>query len=485
MSQLALSLEPDRALDESRHYHDPERPGFFSVFVLDSLGKPLQRSYRLEELDARICEYRDRSDDVYLSQNEFFKPNRLAVHLWRLTCLYVDVDTYKVPRLARYGPERLRDLALHACEEAEIPAPSLVVFSGAGLQLKWILDAPAPSRAAPRWQAMQDELCRRLASLGADMAARDVSRVLRLVGSVHSGTGERVRVVHEGKLVAKGATMLATGIIGYAFEELADQLLPVTRASLEAQREASYEAKEARLTALKSAEKARKKAARGRLQAIEGGLSAKPKRAGATPLIASQLAWDRLHDIRKLARLRTSVAVEDGYRSISMFLAACCLADARLVRDILPELEALGAELAPLWSQSRIHSCASAVVARAKAAEEGKTIPFKFPGSDAVRQVDPRYRMTNATMVKMLVITEDEQRRMRTLIGPAEIRRRDLARKERKRREAGAPTRAAYCDRAAERKVQARALRTTGYSIAEISAQLQVSESLVRKALKA
>ena len=52
---------------------------------------------------------------------------------------------------------------------------------------------PTPSQALPVWQAVQDELIRKLAPFGADAGARDCARVLRLVGSVNGKNSQVVR----------------------------------------------------------------------------------------------------------------------------------------------------------------------------------------------------------------------------------------------------------------------------------------------------
>ena len=46
-----------------------------------------------------------------------------------------------------------------------IPPASLVVHSGRGLYLKWLLKSPLPQAALPRWNAVQRELVSRLVRL--------------------------------------------------------------------------------------------------------------------------------------------------------------------------------------------------------------------------------------------------------------------------------------------------------------------------------
>ena len=58
------------------------------------MADPRQRSYRLDLLPQVLASL-DRHNDTYISQAEFFKPNRRLVNLWRLGLAFVDLDTYQ------------------------------------------------------------------------------------------------------------------------------------------------------------------------------------------------------------------------------------------------------------------------------------------------------------------------------------------------------------------------------------------------------
>ena len=112
-------------------------------------------------------------DDRYLTVNQF-AGWRTIQQLRSLRTLYVDID----------GCDSLSDARV-VLEDAHLPPPSVAVFSGRGLHLYWIHD-PVPAQALPVWQRCQDTLISALKPIGADPAARDCARVLRLVGSVNS-----------------------------------------------------------------------------------------------------------------------------------------------------------------------------------------------------------------------------------------------------------------------------------------------------------
>ncbi|SQB36449.1 Uncharacterised protein [Citrobacter koseri] len=120
--------------------------------------------------------------------------------------------------------------------------------------------------ALPRWNACQKHLVSKLSSLGADPAAKDASRVLRLVNTVNTKSGNICRVVSV--LERDGAP------IRYNFEYLAEMLLPVARWDIEKQRQTKAEQK---------------------LQLLPGG-----RQSNLRGFSGRQLAWDRLEDLRKL-----------------------------------------------------------------------------------------------------------------------------------------------------------------------------------------
>jgi hypothetical protein len=110
--------------------------------------------------------------------------------------LFVDVDSYKVEWSKGKTPEQQAASFIYFCEQEGIPWPSLIIFSGRGLQAKWLLEYSIPRAVLLRWNACQKRLVDRLASYGADPAAKDAARVLRLVETVNSKSGEVCRLVH-------------------------------------------------------------------------------------------------------------------------------------------------------------------------------------------------------------------------------------------------------------------------------------------------
>jgi hypothetical protein len=292
---------------------------------------------------------------------------------------------------------------------------------------------------------VQHEIGRRLAGLGADPNALDASRVLRLDQTVNSRSGEIVRVVHQ-----SGAR--------YDFNQLADALLPLTRAKLQQLRQ-----ERAERAADPEYQKRSATRTKGHLTAIDTGALGHLR-----PFIGAQLAWDRLADLRTLAQLRGwTQGAPDGSRDLAVFIGASFLAQAvPNVPRFYDELRVLGREFAPHWTFREVNASASAVIDRMKRMAKGETVEY------AGVQVDPRYRWRNDTLIQRFGITPDEERRLATIVSSGEAARRDAERKIQYRQEAGAVSRQVYEGNAEQKRATARLMRAQGKSWAAIAAEV-------------
>jgi len=398
--QLAL-LE---ANDEANTYHSPTRPGFFSLLTATAGGEKRQESYRLTDMPV-VLRAVDPTRDTWLSQAEFTKPNRRVVNLARIGLLFADLDTYRMPWAEGRGPEAQAETVLYWCEQEGVPRPSLIVFSGRGLQAKWLLDGTIPRQALPRWNACQRHLVDLLSTLGADPAAKDASRVLRLVDTVNSKSGEVCRVVH----VEPGESGQPRR---YGFDYLAESLLPVARWDIEQQR---------------------KERAERALKVIPGG---RQPGAGLRGFSGRQLAWHRLEDLRALAALRGGVREGERMQHLFWQLNFLLLSGATHSGQMYHEAAALAREIDPAWGYRTAELMT--LYAKAKAHEAGEKITF------AGRDYAPLYTPKNDSLISLFQITDDEQRKLRTIISTDAARERDKDRKQASRRAAGAVAREAY-----------------------------------------
>jgi hypothetical protein len=454
---VAVLPEPCSLLsgaEEAALYHDAGAYGFFSLLWCElhrnSLILParharqlpkVQQSYRLSELP-RVIEALDPERDTWISQAEFICPNRRVIYLLRLNLCFVDLDTYKTPwRL--YSPEVMTDLIRGFCRDEGIPEPSLILFSGRGLQVKWLLQRPLPRAALPRWNAVQKQLVAALQRFGADPAARDASRLLRLVDTVNTRSGERVRVLWVNESQGE--------IRHYGFDYLAEWLLPVDRDTIRAEREAGDKR-------------------RASLQLLQGG------RTGRLRTFSNrQLSWDRLEDLRTLAKLRawTETGIPHGYRSkyIHWCLNFLLLSGAVHSSQLFYEAQALVKEVCPDLPQDA-RSVLSTLYRKAQAYEAGQQVEFDG------RKYPPLYTPKNTTLMELFAITDEESKRLKTIITQEEAAERN---RQRHRKHSD---RATYLETvketAEQRRAQAHLLRAKGLSWMEVGKELGISPDAAR-----
>lgn len=392
--------------DEAQMYHDSTRSGFFSLLV-DSRGGKRQSSHRLADMP-KVLNLLDKKIDTWISQAEFIRPNRRVVNLLRLGLLFADLDTYRVPALASRKPDELAASVLFLCADTGLPAPSILIYSGRGIQAKWLLEGTIPRQALPRWNACQRYLVDRLTHVGADPMAKNASRVLRTVETVNSKSGEVCRVVH----VQSGNDGQP---IRYNFEYLAEALLPAARWTIEQQRQ----------------EQAERRAKKKRFLLVPGG-----KADNLRGFSGRQLAWDRLEDLRKLAELRGGVGEGSRMQHLFWRLNFLLLSGATNSKQMYHEAAALARELDPQWN-SRSKELMT-LFSKAKAYEAGEKVTF------GGKEFAPLYTPKNDTLINLFRITAEEQRQLKTIVSQVEAAERHRKREEARRRAAGAVGRETY-----------------------------------------
>lgn len=467
--QPSLALSPlANELVEPLTYHDPKRWGYVAVCTQKGTDAWSQETVPLSKLHWHL-RHLDLEQNVWIAQQEFNKLNRRVVNLERLGLMYVDLDMHKVPGYGDFTPDQQVGALLLACEDQSLPAPSLAVHSGGGLQVKWLLTKPVPSGALPRWKQIQAVLLQRLRHLGADPNAMDASRVLRLVGSINTARQRAaVRLVYVNNCPAMGGERRADGLVTFDFELLSRELLQVDRHELERRREQ---------LATDIVLRDIKRAANEGLWTPSSPAVAVPSASGrpeAYPnlrrLPATQLGWDRLADLRRIAALRGMTGgVPSGQRDAFLFLGASFLAQSSVAWRLQDEVQELAREFVPTWTEHDVAHCIVSVKARTVAALKGETLEFNG------KPVDPRYRFKNQTLIDMLSITPAEERELQTIISDVERRRRGAARADARRRAAGVPTMADVELSRAMLRASAQGLRREGKSFPEISRALGIS----------
>lgn len=392
-------------LNEALCYHRQNDYGYFSILAANASGALKQESYQLSLLP-QVIPLLNTTADTYLGQHEFRSPNRRVMNLLRIGLCWVDLDLNK-SQLLSGRPESDLDMLMDYHHWNGV-MPSAIVYSGVGYHLKWFLDKPVPAQALPRWNAIQTALNLKYKEFGADPQAKDASRVLRLIGTANSKSGRICEVIFP-----KKESLPVT----HDFENLALECLPYERSALDSWKTARTEKEKAR------------------------PMRAQWENLGAQNLQKSNLNWDRLGDLRALMKIRkdgNGGTVPKGQRDSHLFWQTnfLMLSGATSPKLMYAEAAVLAKDIDPGWGYRSQEL--GTVYGKAVKSLAGEKIEFNG------RLYSPLYTPKSQTLIDIFEITDAEMAWMKTIITPAEAKRRELARDEARRRERGQAPREIY-----------------------------------------
>lgn len=466
-AQAAKILKGDTSPETGSHVWDLMRQGKdWEGIIRPEMSQAFrQKSFPLAEMDTVLSDVARHvqlapgdsfeSTSFWLSQGEFSKPNRQKLNLARIAVCWVDLDLHheKSPAvLRRLTRDTALERALATCQARGIPTPSIILWTGRGLVLKWFTDV-LPKPAYPRWAAVQKSLVEAFVDLGADDSARDASRILRIPSTYNPKSDQQCVPIFVNTFFGE--------IVRHGFDDLADAVLPVTREqlrTLKRHRTAAQQEKARRLQHhLTVLESERKGAGKGNLR----------------PFNPVRLAWLQVDDYRKLAELRPIGARSEGWTNSLVWMASSALAVA-VWADVdrwQQELSALAAELAPHWSSSRVIQATSSVRERMSAMAKGQWVEHNG------KKRPPVYTPKHQTILDTLRVTDMEAEQMRVILPPGLAEDRARKRKAEWRRSLGKPTRTDYLDAKQQKRSEAWAMREQGASWALVAERLNYSSA--------
>ena len=124
------------------------------------------------------------STNFYISQAKFMDHLSRAIdNVASLSLSFLDIDGKLSTEHKDLTPEEWSNLILEYCREKDIPLPSIIVFSGNGLHVKWLYRKAITREYLDRWTMLQRKLWLIFKDFGADAQAKDAARVLRLPGT--------------------------------------------------------------------------------------------------------------------------------------------------------------------------------------------------------------------------------------------------------------------------------------------------------------
>lgn len=390
-----LAVRIDAAEKQLLFHHNPQNTsGWITLAKKDPDTKRFrQYHYQPEELASALSDWM--GEDVYYSQNSFYKPQRRIDNIRQLRTLYVDLDVYNLGMT----PEWVLGKLEWEVFGQGLPEPNMIIFSGRGLVLIWHIE-PIPYQAMPLWRAVENYFAEQLKEVGADTKATDPARIFRLAGSVNSKNNAIVRAEYRHDY-------------RYDIHQLQYDYLP-------------------ELSPKRIAASAKKKGRKSKIVRMFNIYTLHLARARDLAKLV-ELREGHIHDCREnllfLYRYFTCCFTDDPAKALEDTLSL----NSEFVNP-LPEREVVTA--------TRSAEKAWAAKSDAKANEIAKAL--KYPGAG--------YNLNNSTIIDWLHITPEEERQLSSIIGKGEKRRRNLQLKEQQRRDAGIPTREQYLAKEAEQK---------------------------------
>lgn len=450
--QLALPLPSESfpaapALTPAQHAAELHRHGAIAVsgcitgdFWTESPAVPLR------DFTGRANSYRG-ARNIYTAQQDITPgKTRHSDTVAAITSHFVDLDVYNVGLTQTEALAAAQELI----QRAGLPLPRLTVDSGRGLYLSWVLHRPIrlsgqgidekkKNARIAAWSRLQKRLIAIFKPLGADPAASDLARVLRLSGTVNGKNGAPVRAWITGERLSTFKTLTTAVNCEYL------SLNPVATPKR----------------------------------------TAKPRQNATTPRHSHAagnriqnrytLAAARMSDFRRLAELRGGRFNTGRNTVIQLYAreAAYYCRDRDSLVETVRGFVAGYIESTGRYNPDNTAALIASTLARAELAGFGVG---RFDG-------DERYKSTTSAILEALDITQEEQRELVALVGGVEKNNRRTA----KRRSAGIADRTAYNEKrkitAEERRNQVRGLRDNGMTIKEIAEFLCCSTGTVKRDL--
>lgn len=418
-----LAVRIDAAEQQLLFHHNPQNTsGWITLAKKDPDTKRFrQYHYQPEELASALSDWM--GEDVYYSQNSFYKPQRRIDNIRQLRTLYVDLDVYNMGMTPEWV---LGKLEFEVFGQA-LPEPNMVIFSGRGLVLIWHIE-PLPIEAMPLWRAVETFFVEQLKEVGSDTKATDPARIFRLAGSINSKNNAIVRAEyrHEHR---------------YDIHQLQYDYLPELSPKKLAVKKKGRKTKIVRMFNIYT------------------------------------LHLSRARDLAKLVELREG---NINTRQNLLFLYryfTCCFTDdpTKALDDTLSLNSEFRRPLSEREVRSATKSAERAWAARsdAKANEIAKS--FGYPGAG--------YNMSNSDIIDWLDITPQEQRHLSSIIGKDEKRRRNTEARRKKRREEGMKPREEYLSEAEQKRLLIRnaIVENPGMSIRSLAQLTGQSKSAIQR----
>lgn len=374
--------------------------------------------------------------DYYSTTNQFTW-NRLTANVNGLVMLTCDLDTYKTDKyLNTTHDELIRDVK-SVCVENSLPFPTEIMFSGQGYYLKWIFSEKV--KVSPKdqlsvtqrksygqqvitkvdsWRIAQRVINKLFLDFGADMKATDVSRVLRMAGTINGKTvidgknGRFAEVLEFGKTIS--FQDMLNVLQPHTSDDDINEIVPAKKIKIS--KEINTKTSEANTYEFLEIKKPKQD---------------KPASKNLIPKNLKDLQMNREADLWRLIAMRGGKA-QNGYRMHYLFYMLCFRAGIGFVNpdNFHDESLRLGNII---YGDDDFEI--SALSSLEKRVEQYRSTHYLHKKGD--RACSPIYTISNDKLINIFNISEEEQTQLVTILSKEEINRRAKIRKYDDRRAKG------------------------------------------------
>lgn len=402
--------------EEALFYHDVKKKGWVSILQLTDSENNVkkQKTYLLKDLEKALQRARATGLDSWICMNDFNDRNRRVVNLERINVVFSDLDTYNSELYNDKEPEFIHEALTKFFNDNNYPQPSLTMFSGRGIQIKWLLKESLHAKELVQWKALQKGICDKLVEFGSDSNALDASRLLRVENTINTKSKQFTRTLNKTRNPQR-----------YTFEEL------ISKFDIDVSE--SEEVKIKKEKVIKEVVQKVVKESYERPFLISNNNNKEGNKGNFTRKSVKTLAWYRFLDLKKLVELRDKKI--EGSRMHFLFYSLNFMAMSLQINkeNFWDEAQALSTRFFPNGdvSLNDLNTLYEKVVAAGK----GETVNFDG------KKYTQLYTPTNKTLISIFNITAEEQKHMLTIIDTVEKNERHKVREQKRRIKNGATPR--------------------------------------------
>ena len=181
-----------------------------SYYVVSSCTNGTWEDVAVRKSNLAVLGFSDAAS-YYMTHNGFFEPNRKTESARQLNALFFDLDCHDRPLAeVRAVVDRTLNALYQACDAGKLPVPTMIIDSGRGVQLFYVLRRSVPTyfkseansksisffeNVQRRMMDVLEHLLSPIDGISVDRATGDLSRVSRIPGTYNQSAGRAARIV--------------------------------------------------------------------------------------------------------------------------------------------------------------------------------------------------------------------------------------------------------------------------------------------------